>query len=111
MDKYTDKDLNVYVIWMPMLASDERSRWKASMIDDPRMTHFWDGSHAIGKWFTENVKSCVSLGPIAWDAYYLFDKEATWEEAPSPVVACGTPVYKATEALAEALEKIFDSED
>ena len=74
-------------------------------------THDWNGSKTVGGWFTENVKSCDALGPVAWDAYYLFDKDATWEDAPSPVVACGTPVYKAANALAEALEKIFGSED
>ena len=111
MDKYVDEDLKAYVVWMPMLASDERDKWKASLLDDSRMTHYWNGSQTVGRWFTENVKSCDSLGPVAWDAYYLFDKDATWEDAPAPVVACGTPVYKAANALAEALEKIFGSED
>ncbi len=111
LDKYAEEDLKVYVVWMPMLATDERDKWKASLIDDPRMTHYWNGSQTVGRWFTENMKSCDSLGPVAWDAYYLFDKDATWEDAPAPVVACGTPVFKATDALAEALEKIFEGDE
>ena len=93
MDKYADEDLKVYVVWMPMLASDARDKWKPALIDDARIEHFWNGSRTIGKWFTDNMKTCGTLGPIAWDAYYLFDKNAEWEDAPAPVVACGTPVF------------------
>lgn len=111
LDKYADEDLKTYVVWMPMLATDERDKWKSSLLDDSQLTHYWNGSRTVGKWFTENMKSCKSLGPVAWDAYYLFDKDATWDEAPAPVVACGTPVFRATEPLAEALEKLFGRED
>ena len=111
MDKYVDEDLKAYVVWMPMLASDERDKWKASLLDDPRMTHFWNENQAVGRWFTENLESCDVLGPVAWDAYYLYDEAATWEDALSPVVVCGTPVFRATKTLAEALEQMFGSED
>lgn len=111
MDKYADEDLKTYVVWMPMLGSDERSKWRASLLDDPRITHFWNEDMAIGKWFTDNMKEYRALGPVAWDAYYLFDQNAKWGDAPGPVVAYGTPVFKATEPLAEALEKMFGGKD
>ena len=111
MDKYAAEDLKAYVVWLPMVASDERDKWKASLLDDPRMTHYWNEDQSVGRWFTENLKSCDSLGPVAWDVYYLFDKEATWDDAPDPVVTCGTPVFRATKTLSKALEEMFAGEE
>ena len=111
LDKYADEDLKTYAVWMPMLASDSRDRWKAALVDDPRMTHYWNGDQAVGKWFTDNVKSCKALGPVAWDAYYLFDADAKWEDAPAPVVACGTPIFKLTEPLVDALNTMFGTSE
>ena len=111
MNKYADADLKTYIVWLPMIATDERSKWRASLLDDSRIQHFWNEDQAIGKWFTDNLKEYRALGPVAWDAYYLFDKTAKWDDAPAPVVAYGTPVFKKPKQLVEALEEMFGSTD
>ena len=110
MEKYDSTDLKTYVVWLPMLPTDAREKWPPALISDRRARHFWDGKQVIGRWFTDNVKSCDTLGPVAWDAYYLYGRDAKWEDALDPALSCGTPVIKATEPLAAALENVFPDE-
>ena len=107
MEKYPKADLKTYVIWFNMVATDTRSGWKPSHIADRRAEHFWDADRSVGKWVAENIKTCKHLGPIAWDSYYLFDDEATWDEALEPIESCGTPVFRATEDFAKDLEVLL----
>lgn len=112
IEKTKREDLRIYVLWAPMLRSDAKERWREDLIQSADITHVWDQDRLVGKWFTENFKSCRSLGPIAWDAYYLFGPDAKWPEesgihAGPEHIVCGTPVIKEKEALAEAIEVLI----
>jgi len=94
--KYPSDSLRVYAVWLPMLWSDSREMWNGTTMPDPRVTHFWDGEHAIGQWFAKEIDDYEG---IAWDAYYLYGPEATWETVPSPLVSSGGTIYGQRETL------------
>lgn len=90
-----------------MLPTDAKNRWKPELIHNDNATHMWDGQQVTGKWFAQHLDACPKLGPVAWDVFYLFDGEATWEDEPAPCISCGAPVINDAENLEAALEKLF----
>ena len=73
-----------------MLWSDSREMWNGTTMPDVRVTHYWDGERVMGQWFAKNVDG---FDGTAWDAYYLYGPDATWETIPSPLVGSGGPIY------------------
>jgi len=69
-----------------MLRGDSREAWNGNTIPDNRVIHFWDGEAEVGQWFAEEVDGYQGT---AWDAYYLYGPEATWNDVPSPLIVSG----------------------
>lgn len=86
----------VYAVWLPMLGGDAREEWNGTTMPDPRVIHFWDGETVIGQWFAKQVDGYQG---IAWDVYYLYGPDATWESVPSPLVGSGGTIYRERQAL------------
>ena len=108
LDKNTDAELKVYVVWEPMLPTDRFRRTRADLITDKRAVHFKDTERVSGIWYAENEKECPSLGDAAWDAYYLYGKDAKWDEAPEPLVSCGATLIGKSEKLMEAITPLLN---
>lgn len=76
----------MHVVWTAVLRRDDRdSALEArSLLPDPRVRHYWDGDRLLG----EAYAGVVKLPPgrdLAWDIYFAFGREATWEqELPLP---------------------------
>jgi hypothetical protein len=96
LDQYPSEQLQVYAVWLPMMGGDAREDWDGSTLPDPRVMHFWDGDFKVGQWFAKNVDGDDG---IAWDIYYLFGPEATWETIPSPFAGSGVTIYSEREQL------------
>lgn len=107
VETHRDSNLKIYVVWLPILPSDARESVKETRIDGPGVRQFWDGERRVGKWIEANVKDCTSLGPIAWDAFYLFDGEAEWTDTLGPIEACGAPVIKESATLATKAKEML----
>ena len=76
-----------------MLAGDSRSAWDSNVLDDPRVTEFWDGNRIAGKWFArKELGGLGGPGSIVWDAYYAFPANATWTDGPSRPLATGSDI-------------------
>ncbi len=76
-----------------MLAGDSRSAWDSHVLDDPRVSEFWDGNRIAGKWFADQrIGGLGQPGWIAWDAYYAFPASSTWTRQPSKVLASGSDI-------------------
>ena len=88
--------LRVYAVWLPMLWGDSREAWDGTNIPDPRVIHFWDRDRKIGQWFAKQVDGYEG---VAWDAYYLYGPEATWESVPTPLVGSGGTIYGERQTL------------
>ena len=96
VDKYPAASLRVYAVWLPMLWNDSREKWNGTNMPDSRVIHFWDGDLQLGKWFAKEVNGSDG---VAWDVYYLYGPEATWEAAPQPLLATGRTIYGEREKL------------
>jgi hypothetical protein len=82
-----------------MVAADERERWPARVLDDPRVTHWWDEQRQVGRWLGRNPDYGDEDGLVVWDTYFLYPADARWGESPGPVVSWGYPIVEHREKL------------
>lgn len=87
-----------------MLWGDTRERWNGTTMPDTRVTHYWDGERVIGQWFAKEIDDYEG---IAWDTYYLYGPDATWENIPSPLVVSGGTIYGERAALEKQVSKLL----
>lgn len=92
LEKYASADLHVYVVWMPMLPTDARSKWDPEYLSDRRVSHFWDEERIAGLWFARAGVGGLGYAGVVWDAYLLFAPQASWDDEPGPLVSAGAPV-------------------
>jgi hypothetical protein len=81
--KDTTAGLRVYVVWTPMSGGEERHVPDATPTSsDRRSRHYWDGENYLGLAYQERF----DLQGPAWDVFFLFERDATWEggEVPKP---------------------------
>lgn len=88
-----------------MLWGDARAMWNGSTMPDSRVAHFWDGDRVAGEWFAKEVDGYEG---IAWDAYYLYGPDATWEFVPSPLTASGGTIYSERQTLKMKVETLLE---
>ena len=88
-----------------MLGGDSRDDWSGRSMPDPRVMHFWDGEYVAGRWFTRQVDGYEG---IAWDIYYLYGPDASWETIPSPLIGSGSTIYGERETLKMQLDSLVD---
>lgn len=79
-----------------MLGGDARDKWNGNTMPDTRVSHYWDGNLQVGQWFAKNVDG---YDGVAWDIYYLYGPDATWETVPTPLVGSGVTIYGERETL------------
>ena len=96
--------LRVYAVWLPMLGGDAREDWDGNTMLDKRVTHYWDGEAVIGKWFAKEVDG---YDGIAWDIYYLYGPNASWESVPPPLIGSGRTIYGERETLKMQLSTLI----
>lgn len=77
-----DDRLKAYVIWLPVLPTDNRN-WaikRMKELSDQRVRYFWDGDQLMGKiWLL-----VLGLeGPLSWDTYFLYDHKVHWADKPT----------------------------
>jgi len=77
----SDERLRAYIIWLPMLASDNRAsaETRSGEFADPRVAYFWDGDRLTGQAWQRTL----GLSGLAWDIYFLYGGQARWETEPT----------------------------
>jgi hypothetical protein len=100
LGRHPDADLRVYVVWLPVLATDERFQ-VADLLVDPRATHFWDGRRLVSDALA-GVAGVPEDG-LLWDAFLVFAPGVSWEDAPPEPAARGAPVVSELQRLEDAL--------
>ena len=88
-----------------MLGGDAREEWNGTTMPDPRVMHFWDGETVVGQWFAKKVDGYQG---IAWDVYYLYGPDATWQTGPSPLIASGGTIYGERQALQMQMSTLLE---
>jgi len=91
-----------------MLAGDSRSAWDSHVLDDPRVTEFWDGERIAGKWFADwELGGRGGPGSIAWDAFYAFPRSSKWERQPTDLVTSGSDIIDNVSRLEHTFVPLF----
>ena len=93
---YPSEQVRVYAVWLQMLPTIPRDKWDATIMPDPRVTHFWDGELEVARWFARQVDGYEG---VSWDMYYLYSPEAEWKTVPTPLVGSGGAIYRERETL------------
>ena len=83
-----------------MRARDGRDEWRPDLLPDGRVRHYWDEGLWVGRWYATDVES---FDGIVWDAYYLYDAGARWDEASPVAISSGATVIAERERLRTAL--------
>ena len=104
----------MFVVWFSMYPGDAESRWPRQIFRYRRVLQTWDEPKAAGRWFMSHLSALrPSRGgdgefpqrdAALWDSYLLFDRAATWGDAPSGVVSWGFPVMRTRQKLAADLQ-------
>jgi hypothetical protein len=92
-----------YVVWFDMLAGDSRQLVDTRVLNDPRVTNFYDPKKAIGSWFSERLDGEKG---IVWDAYFLYGSDASWAAEPGPLLSSGRTVIGSSADLATAFRTL-----
>ena len=99
LQRYPDADVAVYVVWLPVLASDERFG-VADVLVDERVRQFWDNDRLV----SDEVGRLAGAGEgLAWDVYLVFGPDATWDRRLPAPLGSGAPVVVRIESLAALL--------
>jgi hypothetical protein len=95
-------NVSVLAIWIPMQPGDERSNVNDVLIDDPRVTNYWDGDKKAGAWLADHrIGDLAEPGAVVWDAYFAFAPQATWGATPDHLVASGSDIIDTTGGLSD----------
>lgn len=94
-----------------IVAGDEGAKYEVEpreLLDDPRVTHYWDERRLTGRWFDDNVtrigKRTGEEERIEWDAFILYGHDAEWSDAPPRPISWGRPVIQEKLRLLRDLE-------
>lgn len=95
MAAHPDANLEVYVVWEPMLGGRRDHALEATaLMPDPRVHHFWNDQFIVGNHFRE-----AAFGRTAWDIYFLYGSEAEWAAMPGPQISSGFTIYSRRDQL------------
>jgi len=95
--------VRVYVVWFNMLPGDSRELVDRRVLNDRRVTNYYDPSRVVGSWFADHVDGG---GGIVWDAYYLYGPDASWTAQPDPLISSGGSVIGSSSDLGAAFGKL-----
>ena len=101
--KYPSSPVRVYVVWFDMLAGDSRQLVDTRVLNDSRVTNFYDPNKIVGAWFSEHLDREKG---IVWDAYFLYGSDATWAAEPGPLLSSGGTVIGSSADLATAFHRV-----
>lgn len=85
-----------------MLPADSRTFVDRRVLNDPRVTNYYDPSRVVGSWFAEHSGGTG----IVWDAYFLYGTDATWAPEPGPLLSSGGSVIGSSADLSAAFSKL-----
>ena len=111
LDAKPDAAIRVYAIFFEIVTGDKGAKYEVDpheLLDDPRVTHFWDERQLTGRWFDDNVtrigKRTGEQGRIEWDTFILYDHRAEWTDEPPRTVSWGRPLLQEKTRLLRDLE-------
>ena len=98
--------VKVYAVWYNMIWTDSRSLWPSRVLNDPRVTNFWDRKKTVGRWYARHTEGMDPDG-VVWDTYYLYGPEAHWTNSPPTPISHGGPIVEVREDLKKHLLSLY----
>jgi hypothetical protein len=105
LDQKSNPNLRVFVVWMPMLATDARDQIDHELLRGRRVRQYWDGERLVGTHLADIDLAGLGYAGIVWDAFFVFGPDGSWADRPSGLVASGAPVVVETGKLEAALSR------
>ena len=93
------------MVWVKRWALDTRAEIDGAGMVDPRVTHLWDAGNVIGQDFLDRFG--VDFGGLDYDFFLLFDRDATWGQAPPQPVSSGATVIGESDQLADSAASLL----
>ena len=97
----------MFVIWFDMLVGDSKVFVDLKLLNDRRVTNFWDENKLTGQWFSQHISN--AKGGTVWDTYFLYGAQAQWDQQLGPLVGSGSPVIGSTDQLLESIDPLISS--
>ena len=100
------KDVRVFVIWEPVLATDFTTPSTSALarIPDLRATQYWDRNRALSHLLGERNRSTV-----VWDYIAVYAPEPLWQNAPPKSVYSDHPVRDVISGAKDAIQRLLAS--
>ena len=114
--EHEDLDVIEHFVWLPMFP---RIAENAALPDAVAQSaaagrvHYWDGAQKLGRSMRGMVPDDVTfpgLGEVLWDAFLVFDAEATWATAGDHVLASGATIMEDRATLFAMLDTLHTGE-
>ena len=110
LQKNPSESVAVFAVWFAVLGPDSSSQVDSSLLDDPRVTQYWDSDGEVSAFLTEHADQLgLPEDGLFWDAYLLFNRDAYWEEVPTELVGWGAPVVTSIDELTTQLDAVWGS--
>jgi len=106
LDTYRSSPVRVYVVWFDMLVGDSRDLVDRRVLNDPRVTNYYDPKRMVGSWFSDHGGGGGGKGGIVWDAYFLYGPAAQWASELGPLLSSGGTVIGSSADLAAAFRNL-----
>lgn len=100
------KDVRVFVIWEPVLATDFAAPSTAALarIPDPRTAQYWDRKRDLSHLLGEHDRSTV-----VWDYIAVYAPKTPWQDAPPKPVYSDHPVRDVIGGAKDAVKGLLAS--
>jgi len=100
------KDVRVFVIWEPVLATDFTAPSTAALarIPDLRTSQYWDRKRALSHLLGERDRSSV-----VWDYIAVYAPGPLWQDAPPKSVYSDHPVRDVISGAKDAIQHLLAS--
>jgi hypothetical protein len=107
-DARDGRDLAATIVWEPVLDEDAApppSQWVAAA------RNYWDPPRTLSAALRRSPAdpACVAAGDttldVVWDAVFVYDAGARWDDAPPAPSACGRTILRALPAITAHLNQ------
>lgn len=98
-----DKDVRVFVVWEPVLATDLAAPSTAALarVPDLRVTQYWDRKRSLSHLMGEHNRASV-----VWDYIAVYAPETKWQDVlPQPVYS-DRPVRDVISGARDAIQRL-----
>lgn len=103
LNELNRKDVRVFVVWEPVLATDLTAPSTAALarVPDPRVTQYWDRERALSHLMGEHSRATV-----VWDYIAVYNPGTIWQDAlPKPVYS-DHPVREVIGGAKNAIQRL-----